>query len=170
MLHFTKDPLVEEYSVAAQVWKLSSTDICEIARNSVLQSGVEDRFKRHFLGEGYDEAGGNDIRMTNVPDIRVAYRFETLEHERRYIRKLTAAASPLASPAVGRVRSVAVARPLPREAPSAAASRSFSEVLDSQLDDFERENSEAPWARRNFSETDTTAARTQSSMASLLNN
>ena len=53
MLHFTKDPLVEEYSVAAQVWKLSSTDICEIARNSVLQSGVEDRFKRHFLGEGW---------------------------------------------------------------------------------------------------------------------
>ena len=154
--------------MAAQVWKLSSTDICEIARNSVLQSGVEDRFKRHFLGEGYDEAGGNDIRMTNVPDIRVAYRFETLEHERRYIRKLTAAASPLASPAVGRVRSVAVARPpqLPRESPSSG--RSFSEVLDSQLDDFERDNVDAPWARRNFSETDT-AVRTQSSRASLLN-
>ena len=173
---FTKDNLthwlistqVEEYSVAAQVWKLSSTDICEIAGNSVLQSGVEDRFKRHFLGEGYDEAGGNDIRMTNVPDIRVAYRFETLEHERRYIRKLTAAASPLASPAVGRARSIAVARPpqLPREQPSAAAGRSFSEVLDSQLDDFERDNVDAPWARRNFSETDesmpypATAART----------
>ena len=164
--------------MAAQVWKLSSTDICEIARNSVLQSGVEDRFKRHFLGEGYDEAGGNDIRMTNVPDIRVAYRFETLEHERRYIRKLTAAASPLASPAVGRVRSIAVANPprLPREPPSAAAGRSFSEVLDSQLDDFERDNVDAPWARRNFSETDeslsypATAARTPSSMASLLNN
>ena len=175
--------------MAAQVWKLSSTDICEIARNSVLQSGVEDRFKRHFLGEGYDEAGGNDIRMTNVPDIRVAYRFETLEHERRYIRKLTAAASPLASPAVGRVRSIAVpprdafaarvlpgdAPQLPREQPSAAASRSFSEVLDSQLDDFERANGAAPWARRNFSETDeplpfpATAARTQSPMASLMN-
>ena len=162
--------------MAAQVWKLSSTDICEIARNSVLQSGVEDRFKRHFLGEGYDEAGGNDIRMTNVPDIRVAYRFETLEHERRYIRKLTAAASPLASPAVGRVRSIAVAAPppfprapLPREPASTAASRSFSEVLDSQLDDFERDNVDAPWARRNFSEVDeslpypATAARTQSS-------
>ena len=98
----------------------------------------------------------------------MAYRFETLEHERRYIRKLTAAASPLASPAVGRVRSVAVAAPrrLPREPVAAAASRSFSEVLDSQLGDFERENSEAPWARRNFSETDesltypATAART----------
>ena len=149
LTHWLTSTQVEEYSVAAQVWKLSSTDICEIARNSVLQSGVEDRFKRHFLGEGYDEAGGNDIRMTNVPDIRVAYRFETLEHERRYIRKLTAAASPLASPAVGRVRSIAVAAPrrLPREPVAAAASRSFSEVLDSQLDDFERDNVDAPWAR-----------------------
>jgi hypothetical protein len=39
MLHYTKEPLIEEYSVAAQVWKLSSVDQCEIARNSVLQSG-----------------------------------------------------------------------------------------------------------------------------------
>ncbi len=37
ILHYTKEPLVEEYCVAAQVWKLSSTDMCEIARNSVLQ-------------------------------------------------------------------------------------------------------------------------------------
>jgi AMP deaminase len=39
MLHYTKDPLLEEYSVASQVWKLNSIDQCEIARNSVLQSG-----------------------------------------------------------------------------------------------------------------------------------
>ncbi len=38
-IHLTKEPLVEEYSVAAQVWKLSATDLCEIARNSVLHSG-----------------------------------------------------------------------------------------------------------------------------------
>ncbi|RUS75731.1 hypothetical protein EGW08_016513 [Elysia chlorotica] len=37
--HFTKEPLMEEYSIAAQVWKLSTCDMCEIARNSVLQSG-----------------------------------------------------------------------------------------------------------------------------------
>ena len=30
---------MEEYSVAAQVWKLTATDLCEIARNSVLHSG-----------------------------------------------------------------------------------------------------------------------------------
>ena len=43
--------------MAAQVWKLSSTDMCEIARNSVLQSGFEHPFKAHFIGEQYDKAG-----------------------------------------------------------------------------------------------------------------
>uniref|UniRef100_A0A7N2LB25 AMP deaminase n=1 Tax=Quercus lobata TaxID=97700 RepID=A0A7N2LB25_QUELO len=38
-IHLTKEALVEEYSVAAQVWKLSACDLCEIARNSVYQSG-----------------------------------------------------------------------------------------------------------------------------------
>ncbi|KAJ0068793.1 hypothetical protein NL108_010867, partial [Boleophthalmus pectinirostris] len=37
--HFTKEPLMEEYSIAAQVWKLSSCDMCELSRNSVLMSG-----------------------------------------------------------------------------------------------------------------------------------
>ncbi len=30
---------MEEYSIAAQVWKLSSVDMCELARNSVVMSG-----------------------------------------------------------------------------------------------------------------------------------
>ena len=34
---------MEEYSIAAQVWKLSQTDMCELARNSVLMSGFEDK-------------------------------------------------------------------------------------------------------------------------------
>jgi AMP deaminase len=86
MLHFTKDALLEEYSVAAQVWKLSSTDQCEIARNSVLQSGWEMKYKTHFLGENL-----NDIRETNVPVIRLIYRQETLAHEIGVIRKYASA-------------------------------------------------------------------------------
>lgn len=82
MLHYTKDPLLEEYSVAAQVWKLSAADQCEIARNSVLQSGWEDKFKRHFLGKDYC-----DIHMTNVPEIRLRFRQETLEGEVGQIEK-----------------------------------------------------------------------------------
>uniref|UniRef100_A0A8C9RU62 AMP deaminase n=2 Tax=Scleropages formosus TaxID=113540 RepID=A0A8C9RU62_SCLFO len=44
--HFTKEPLMEEYSIAAQVWKLSSCDMCELARNSVLMSGFSHKCER----------------------------------------------------------------------------------------------------------------------------
>lgn len=36
---------MEEYSIAAQVWKLSSVDMCELARNSILMSGFSDEVK-----------------------------------------------------------------------------------------------------------------------------
>jgi len=39
VLMMFKEPLMEEYSIAAQVWKLSSADMCELARNSVIMSG-----------------------------------------------------------------------------------------------------------------------------------
>lgn len=81
--HFTKEPLMEEYSIAAQVWKLSSCDMCELARNSVIMSSFPHEYKQYWLGPHYMEEGpeGNDIRRTNVPDVRVAYRHETLEAE-----------------------------------------------------------------------------------------
>uniref|UniRef100_A0A667WUN4 AMP deaminase n=1 Tax=Myripristis murdjan TaxID=586833 RepID=A0A667WUN4_9TELE len=81
--HFTKEPLMEEYSIAAQVWKLSSCDMCELARNSVLMSGFSHKVKSYWLGPHYNKEGQevNDIRRTNVPDIRVAYRYETLCEE-----------------------------------------------------------------------------------------
>ena len=37
-----QEPLMEEYSIAAQVWKLSPCDMCELAKNSVVMSGFED--------------------------------------------------------------------------------------------------------------------------------
>ncbi|XP_058487438.1 AMP deaminase 2-like isoform X2 [Solea solea] len=81
--HFTKEPLMEEYSIATQVWKLSSCDMCELARNSVLMSGFSHKVKSYWLGPSYSKEGpeSNDIRRTNVPDIRVAYRSETLSEE-----------------------------------------------------------------------------------------
>lgn len=33
---------MEEYSIAAQVWKLSPCDMAELARNSVAMSGFQD--------------------------------------------------------------------------------------------------------------------------------
>ncbi|XP_033994741.1 AMP deaminase 2-like isoform X4 [Trematomus bernacchii] len=85
--HFTKEPLMEEYSIAAQVWKLSSCDMCELARNSVLMSGFSHKAKSYWLGPTYFDEGpvSNDIRRTNVPDIRVAYRSETLAEELQLI-------------------------------------------------------------------------------------
>ncbi|KAG2707293.1 hypothetical protein I3843_05G130000 [Carya illinoinensis] len=82
-IHLTKEPLVEEYSVAAKVWKLSACDLCEIARNSVYQSGFSHATKLHWLGDRYLMRGpeGNDIHKTNVPNIRIAFRHETWKEE-----------------------------------------------------------------------------------------
>ncbi|KAF5280395.1 hypothetical protein FQR65_LT03204 [Abscondita terminalis] len=87
--HFTKEPLMEEYSIAAQVWKLSSCDMCELARNSVLMSGFPHKMKQYWLGNNYMKEGvaGNDISRTNVPDIRVGFRYETLVDELKNICK-----------------------------------------------------------------------------------
>ncbi|MFT7802763.1 AMP deaminase 3-like [Arapaima gigas] len=81
--HYTKEALMEEYAIAAQLWKLSTCDVCEIARNSVLQSGLSHQEKMLFLGEQYlcDGPEGNNIRLTNVAQIRIAYRHETLCNE-----------------------------------------------------------------------------------------
>lgn len=83
MIHVTREPLVEEYSVAAQVWKLTGCDMCEIARNSVLQSGYEHRYKAKWLGEKYwhRSVEGNDLKQSNVPNIRIEFRNEALKSE-----------------------------------------------------------------------------------------
>ncbi|CAH2220679.1 AMP deaminase 1 [Pelobates cultripes] len=81
--HYTKEPLMEEYAIAAQVFKLSTCDMCEIARSSVLQCGLSHEEKMRFLGKDYHKEGpqGNDIRKTNVAQIRMAYRYETWSYE-----------------------------------------------------------------------------------------
>lgn len=109
---------MEEYAIAAQLWKLSTCDVCEIARNSVLQSGLSHQVqpllllrsmrksprhptflttlmkrivclkdKQHFIGVNYLKDGpeGNDISRTNVAQIRMAYRHETLCNELSFI-------------------------------------------------------------------------------------
>ncbi|XP_075983310.1 AMP deaminase 2-like isoform X2 [Anticarsia gemmatalis] len=81
--HFTKEPLMEEYSIAAQAWKLSSCDMCELAKNSVIMSGFSHELKERWLGTTYLREGpdSNDITRTNVPDVRVSFRYETLRDE-----------------------------------------------------------------------------------------
>ncbi|KMT07152.1 hypothetical protein BVRB_6g154780 [Beta vulgaris subsp. vulgaris] len=86
-IHLTKEALVEEYSVAAQVWKLSACDLCEVARNSVYQSGFSHAAKLHWLGGKYylRSPEGNDIHKTNVPKLRIAFRHETWKEEMQYV-------------------------------------------------------------------------------------
>uniref|UniRef100_A0AAQ5Z7Q0 AMP deaminase n=1 Tax=Amphiprion ocellaris TaxID=80972 RepID=A0AAQ5Z7Q0_AMPOC len=87
--HYTKEPLMEEYAIAAQVFKLSTCDMCEISRSSVIQSALSHEEKVHFLGQDYLKEGpeGNDIRKTNVAQIRMAYRYETLCYELNLIKE-----------------------------------------------------------------------------------
>ncbi|KAG8815792.1 AMP deaminase [Serendipita sp. 399] len=85
--HFTKEPLLEEYSVAAHIYKFSQASLAELARNSVIQSGFEMEVKRHWLGQRWylPGAAGNDIHKTNVPDIRLTFRYHTLMEELQMI-------------------------------------------------------------------------------------
>lgn len=59
-----------------QVWKLSSADLCEVARNGVLHSGFPHACKKHWVAAEYWRPGpdGNDIHKTNVPNLRLRYR------------------------------------------------------------------------------------------------
>ncbi|KAL4943943.1 hypothetical protein BDV06DRAFT_188444 [Aspergillus oleicola] len=77
---FTKEPLIEEYSVAAQIYKFSAVDMCELAKHSVEQCGFELPLKERWLGSNCSLAGvaGNSVSKSNVPDIREAFRHETL--------------------------------------------------------------------------------------------
>jgi len=85
--HHTREPLMEEYNMVGQFYKLSSVDHCELARNSVLQSGFEHSVKQHWLGSKYAE-GVNDITRSNVPPTRIEFRRDTLQEELRLIKTL----------------------------------------------------------------------------------
>eukprot|EP00667_Euglena_gracilis_P000403 EG_transcript_403 len=87
--HHTQEPLVEEYSIASKLWKFSPTDLCEISRYSVLQSGFNHPTKRKWLGGAYflHSSAGNDPMLSHIPNVRVAYRFETYHSECHYLEQ-----------------------------------------------------------------------------------
>ncbi|KAL9110069.1 MAG: hypothetical protein Q9227_005408 [Pyrenula ochraceoflavens] len=88
---FTKEPLIEEYSVAAQIYKFSPVDMCELAKHSVDQSGFELSQKQRWLGKLCYLPGplGNDVAKCNVPDLRESFRHETLCAEHAFIARFT---------------------------------------------------------------------------------
>ena len=76
-----QEPLLEEYSVAAHILKLPQSSLCELARNSVLQSGFETEIKRHWLGQNFYLPGatGNDINKASVFGLSLRCAFGRLE-------------------------------------------------------------------------------------------
>ncbi|CAG9567686.1 adenosine_monophosphate_deaminase_-_putative [Leishmania major strain Friedlin] len=83
LYHHTQEPLLEEYSIASKIWKLSPNDLSEVARNSVLLSNFSLRFKEEKLGAMHflSSSAGNDVAKTHLSDVRVAYRFEAYHTE-----------------------------------------------------------------------------------------
>lgn len=100
LFHMSDNPLLEEYAIARQMWQLSSPCICEIARNSVIQSGFTDAEKATWLGKNYhinlfDDADADlsslarayDPEKSNVPLVRAHYRCERLMYEHGMLQR-----------------------------------------------------------------------------------
>eukprot|EP01028_Stygiella_incarcerata_P006747 TRINITY_DN273_c0_g1_i2.p1 TRINITY_DN273_c0_g1~~TRINITY_DN273_c0_g1_i2.p1 ORF type:complete len:900 (+),score=232.93 TRINITY_DN273_c0_g1_i2:78-2702(+) len=100
MFHYTSEPLIEEYSVAAQVFAFSVCDLCEIARNSVIQSGFDSSWVHH-------------VGMTNVPEMRLVFRAESIVEEVMFIFRSAQLTAPL--PGVDEFMEVVESRVLPAE-------------------------------------------------------
>jgi len=91
LFHMSDDALLEEYAVARASFDLSMTDVQEIARNSVLQSGFEHELKQEWLGKEYHKGVTFcDERKTHVPLIRAKYRAEHLAIEHMLVHLIAA--------------------------------------------------------------------------------
>lgn len=98
---YTLDPIVEEYSVAASIYLLEAADLCELARNSVICSGYEGFYKRHWSGLRFDktpyeretighidswyDTEPNTSERHNVPLLRRFFRKDTLNQEWEFV-------------------------------------------------------------------------------------
>eukprot|EP00656_Telonema_subtile_P018054 TRINITY_DN19731_c0_g1_i3.p1 TRINITY_DN19731_c0_g1~~TRINITY_DN19731_c0_g1_i3.p1 ORF type:complete len:234 (+),score=62.82 TRINITY_DN19731_c0_g1_i3:96-797(+) len=85
--HITQEPLIEEYSVARNMWGLSTADMTEIARNSVDISAFDPVFKDKWIGENHNIIGvaGNDISKTNLTAVRAKFRTDAWTRELSWI-------------------------------------------------------------------------------------
>jgi AMP deaminase len=91
LFHMSDDALLEEYAVARATFDLSMTDVSEIARNSVLQSGFDDDLKKEWLGDNYARGVTFcDETKTHVPLIRAKYRAEHLAIEHMLVHLIAA--------------------------------------------------------------------------------
>ena len=79
--------MLEEYTTARTAYDLSMLDMCEIARNSVIQSGFEDARKRKWLGDRYAKGAlGCEPGKCNVTLARASFRERLLQAERDMVK------------------------------------------------------------------------------------
>merc|ERR1719473_213105 len=93
MFHLSRNPLLEEYAVARQYFNLSVSDCCEIARNSVKQSGFSRATKAEWHGPEFDSSDQykrNNCARTNVPSVRYHFRVQRLNEERQFVEHIPA--------------------------------------------------------------------------------
>ncbi|PWV12799.1 putative AMP deaminase [Trypanosoma cruzi] len=97
IFHHTEQPLIEEYSTAANFWNLSMADVCEIAKNSVMMSGFPSYRKKAWLGILCElrSAAGNDVRLSKVPHSRCTFRYEVYMEELSHLQRKAALDIPL---------------------------------------------------------------------------
>ncbi|KAM0245344.1 hypothetical protein ACHAQJ_010585 [Trichoderma viride] len=129
---FTKEPLIEEYAVAAQIYKLSPVDMCELAKNSVKQSGYEKAIKQQWLGKDFEKPGkeGNKMVKTNVPDRREEFRYHTLLQERDILNRYLAYGSSDELVSNGAPGSAQVAELPENKKPASSAAHTVAEPKD----------------------------------------
>ncbi|CCH60077.1 hypothetical protein TBLA_0C02680 [Henningerozyma blattae CBS 6284] len=99
---YTQEPIMEEYSVAASIYLLNAADLCELSRTSVICSGFDGWYKRHWIGVSinstrfldqtvgtdhwYDVEQDTSVRH-NVPKIRRTYRTDTFNQEWNFVKE-----------------------------------------------------------------------------------
>ncbi|KAL9585113.1 MAG: hypothetical protein Q9212_001710 [Teloschistes hypoglaucus] len=172
---YTKEPLIEEYSVAAQICKLSGTDMCELAQHSVMQSGFEHELKQRWLGPNYHLPGvqGNNVAKTNVPNLREEFRHRTLEHEREMIARYAAAYAMSSRPPTSnapstidtsKADSCGFQVPAPPVAGSAPSSNAESRYMNNANENATSDRRDQGWKTAVYPESPTKADHRQPSI------
>lgn len=94
--HNVDDPLMEEYFSASQAWGLSEIDLCEVARTSVMNSGLREAITGTWAPADAAAAANahNDSAATLVPDIRIRFRRDTLSDEYNFLQATAVSITP----------------------------------------------------------------------------
>jgi hypothetical protein len=121
---------------------------CEIALNSVRQSGFDDAKKRGWLGDRYAEyplisEEGNECAKTNVPPTRAAFRSQLLQSEQAHVEEgvrlanaardeaeTTAEVATKTPAALPRLSSAALSKLARKDSASNASLRTHSDASD----------------------------------------